>query len=227
MNNISKIILGVFFTFIILMLSGVLGMKITSMFDYFPAGFFNQFVIFVFSSVLIYYFNKKGIINFNINKIIFKKIITPVLVIFVFLTIVELTFIGLFESVNSDKTIFPAVSILETFFIFILLSSLSEELLFRGFLQNILEPIKPFGITVLKVKLSLPVLISGVFFGLIHFSIITLGASFNFALKIVFSAIIIGIIAGYFQEKYNNFLIAFIVHVTANLSGVLLSTMLY
>jgi len=226
MNKVSKIILGIIFTFIILMLSGVLGMKMTSMFVFFPAGFFNQFIMLVFASMLIYFFNKTGIIDFNIKKIDAKQIILPILIIVVFLTLVELVFINLFESVVTDKTIFPSVSILETFFIFIILSSLSEELLFRGFLQNMLEPIKPFGMTILKIKLSLPVLISGILFGLIHFSLITLGASFNFTFKIVFSAIIIGVIAGYFQEKFNNFLIAFIIHLTANLSGFLLSTIL-
>ncbi len=56
-----------------------------------------------------------------------------------------------------------------------------------------------------------------------HFALIGTGASFNFVIQIVISGMFLGMIAGYFQEKYNNFTIAFIVHMTANLSGMLLS----
>ena len=56
-----------------------------------------------------------------------------------------------------------------------------------------------------------------------HFALIGTGASFNFVIQIVISGMFLGIIAGYFQEKHNNFTYAFIVHLTANLSGLLLS----
>ena len=86
-----------------------------------------------------------------------------------------------------------------------------------------LSPIKSYGISLFNIRLSLPVIISGILFGLMHFAIIATGASFSFVIQIVISGMFLGMIAGYYQEKYNNFTFAFIVHLTANLAGLLLS----
>jgi membrane protease YdiL (CAAX protease family) len=114
------------------------------------------------------------------------------------------------------------MSRLQIFFMAILLAPLSEELLFRGFLQNMLAPLKSISIQLFKIKLTLPVLISGILFGLIHFSLLATGSSFNFTLVTVIAALIIGLAAGYFQEKHHAFLIAVIIHMTANISGMIL-----
>lgn len=222
MNKTVKIILGFFVTIFILMLSSTFEVKITSIFNFIPSGLTSQIVILTFSSILIYFFNKKGIINFNIGKVTIKQIIPPILLTVLLLIIAEFIFSRVLGNANEEHFT-SAMSGIQIVFIVVILASISEELLFRGFLQNILEPIKSYGIKILNLKLSLPVIISGILFGLIHFGIITTGGSFNFAIKIVLSAIIMGMIAGYFQEKYNNFLFAIIVHMTANISGVLLS----
>jgi membrane protease YdiL (CAAX protease family) len=201
MKDTGKIILGITITIIILMLSGALGIKFNSIIDSLPSGFTNQLVIFLFSSILIFIFNKKGIIDFNIKKISLKQVITPILIVVIFLTIVELIFQQLFDSSNKHTGNIPTLSITEQFFTVVLFASISEELLFRGFLQNMLAPIKTYGINLFKIKLSLPVIISGILFGIIHFALMSFGASFPYTLTIVLSAIVLGMIAGYFQEK--------------------------
>ena len=220
MNKAFKIILGILITFLVLMLSGALGSELTSMIDFLPIGFSVQIVVLFFSSILIYFFNKKGIIDFNIGKVNAKQIIYPILLP-VFLVILS-EFIIILGG-NEGHPAIDSMSNMQMFFIIVLLASLSEELLFRGFLQNMLEPIKSFGIKILKIKLSLPVIISGILFGLMHFGIMSMGASFDFAVQIVIAAMIMGMIAGYYQEKYNNFSYALIVHVTSNLIGLLIS----
>ena len=220
MNKAFKIILGILITFLVLMLSGALGSELTSMIDFLPIGFSVQIVVLFFSSILIYFFNKKGIIDFNIGKVNAKQIIYPILLP-VFLVILS-EFILILRG-NEGHPAIDSMSKMQMFFIIVLLASLSEELLFRGFLQNMLEPIKSFGIKILKIKLSLPVIISGILFGLMHFGIMSMGASFDFAVQIVIAAMIMGMIAGYYQEKYNNFSYALIVHVTSNLIGLLIS----
>ena len=219
MNKALKITLGILITFLVLMLSGALGSELTSMIDFLPIGFSVQFVILLFSSMLIYLFNKKGIIDFKIGKVEINQIIYPILLP-VFLVILS-EFILKFRG---DEGHPAAISMSNTqlFFIIVLLASLSEELLFRGFLQNMLDPIKSYGIKILKIKLSLPVIIGGILFGLIHFGMMEMGASFDFAIQIVIVAMIMGMIAGYFQERYNNFSYAIIVHVTSNLIGFIL-----
>ena len=220
MNKALKVTLGILITFLVLMLSGTLGIELTSMIDFLPVGFSVQFVILIFSSMLIYFFNKKGVIDFNIGKVNAKLIIYPILLP-VFLVILS-EFILNFRG---DEGHPAAVSMSNTqlFFIIVLLASLSEELLFRGFLQNMLDPIKSYGIKILKIKLSLPVIISGILFGLMHFGIMSMGASFNFAIHVVIAAMIMGMIAGYYQERYNNFSYPVIVHVTSNLTALLIS----
>ena len=220
MNKTVKIISGILITLLILILSGVIEMEIASLIGSIPSGLGSQIAILSFSSILIFFFHQKGIINFNISKVNIKQIIYPILLTVFLLVIREFISIALG---NEEHPSVDSMSKIQLFFVIVILASLSEELLFRGFLQNMLEPIKNYGINILKIKLSLPVIISGLLFGLMHFGIISMGASFNFVIQIVIFAMIMGMIAGYFQEKYNNFTHAFIVHMTANLSGLMLS----
>lgn len=220
MNKTLKIILGILITFLVLMLSGALGSELTTIIDFLPIGFSVQFVILLFSSILIYFFNKKGIIDFNIGKVNAKQIIYAILLPVVLVILNESIII---LRGNEGHPAIDSMSNMQIFFIIVLLASLSEELLFRGFLQNMLEPIKSLGIRILKIKLSLPVIISGILFGLMHFGMMSMGASFDFAIQIVIAAMIMGMIAGYYQEKYNNFSYAIIVHVTSNFVGFILS----
>lgn len=62
-------------------------------------------------------------------------------------------------------------------------------------------------------------------FGLAHLSLISLGVSFALILRTLVFAICIGLIAGYYQEKYNNNAYAIIVHMAGNLP-VLIATLL-
>ncbi len=221
MNKAVKIILGIVITFFTLVLSGVLGIEMTLFFD-FPPGFFNQIIILFLASILIYFFNKKGIINFQIGKITIKNIILPIILTISLLIIAEVIFSKVLGYEVDEHFASSSMSSIQIFFIVVILGSISEELLFRGFLQNMLEPIKSYGIKISKIKLSLPVLISGLLFGIMHFGLLTMGASFSFVMRIVLSAAILGMIAGYFQEKQKNFTIALIVHVTANVMGLIM-----
>jgi len=220
MNKSLKIFLGIFFTFLVLVLSSGFEMSINSIFDSIPKGVGSQISILFLSIILIYIFSKKGIIEFHFRKVKIQHLILPI-GLTVFVIIIHQLFPLLLE--DDVHPVAESMTIIQQLIYIVVLASLSEELLFRGFLQNMLSPIKSFGINFLNIRLSLAVIISGILFGLIHFALIATGASFNFVIQIVVFAIIIGMIAGYFQEKYNNFTFAFVVHMTANLSVLLLS----
>jgi len=185
-----------------------------------PAGVISQATILVFSALLILLFSRKRIIEFNIGRVRIKQIIYPIALI-VLLLILRQLFSILFRS--EDHPIAESMSVFQQLLFIAILASLSEELLFRGFLQNFLNPFRSFGIPFRKAKLTLPVIISGTLFGLMHFALMGTGASFNYVIQIVIFGILMGMIAGYFQEKYNNFIYAFIVHMTANFASLLLS----
>lgn len=220
MNKTLKIFLGIFITFLVLVLSSGFEISIKSIIDSIPMGVGSQIGILFISILLIFFFSKKRVIEFHYGKVKLQHLILPI-GLTVLLIIIRQLFPMVLE--NEVHPVAVSMSILQQLIFIVVLASLGEELLFRGFLQNMLNPIKSYGINIFKLRLSLPVIISGILFGLMHFALIGTGASFNFVIQIVISGMFLGMIAGYFQEKYNNFTIAFIVHLTANLSGMLLS----
>ena len=220
MNKILKIFLGILITLIVLALSGGIEITIKSIIDSIPMGVCSQVGILIISILLIFLFSKKRIIEFNIGKVKIQQLIRPI-GLTIFLLILRQLIPMVME--NEGHPVAVSMSISQQLIFIVVLASLSEELLFRGFLQNMLNPIKSYGINFFNTRLSLPVIISGILFGLMHFAMIGTGASFSFVIQIVISGIFLGMIAGYFQEKHNNFTFAFIVHMTANLGGLILS----
>ncbi|MBB3187515.1 CPBP family intramembrane glutamic endopeptidase [Microbacter margulisiae] len=106
---------------------------------------------------------------------------------------------------------------LQVFVFVFIYASIAEELLFRGFLLNLLSPLKGKGVACLKRKLSLPVILSALVFGLAHLILITTGAGAAILIMLVISATCLGLVAGYYQEKHNNHSYAIIVHMAGNL----------
>lgn len=220
MKNTLKIFLGIFATIVVLALSSSIEITTKSFFDSVPMGMSSQVGILIISVLLIYIFSKKRIIEFSVRRVKIQQLIRPI-GLTVFLIIIRQLLSMIIEDEGHQVAV--SMSILQQLIFIVILASISEELLFRGFLQNMLSPIKSYGLKLLKTRLSLPVIISGILFGLMHFAMIGTGASFSFVIQIVIAGMFLGMIAGYFQEKHNNFSFAFIVHMTANLSGLIIS----
>ena len=120
------------------------------------------------------------------------------------------------------------MSPLQVFLFIFIYASVAEEVLFRGFLQNILKPLKNKGIKLFKRHISVPVMISAVAFSLAHLTLIASGANNFFIVRILIFTAVLGLIAGYYQEKYENNAYAIIVHMGGNFMGLiaaLLSTL--
>jgi membrane protease YdiL (CAAX protease family) len=96
-------------------------------------------------------------------------------------------------------------------------ASLCEEVFTRGLLQSFLAPLAGYGIKLSKrLRLSIPVLFSGLFFGMMHIVAINkLGPS-----VIVFASAL-GIVAGYYREKTESLIPAIIIHALFNIGGML------
>ncbi len=184
--------------------------------------------ILLISGVMIYLFQKYKLLQFNISKIRFKQIFKPILITIASLIVVNMLInsaLHLFKIDIPKEThiAFAKMTTLQLFLFVFIYASIAEEMLSRGFLQNALHPLRGIGIKIRTIKISLPVIISGVLFGLGHIVLINTGASTSFLIRIVINTTIIGIIAGYFQEKHNNTSYAILVHMTANLPGVIAS----
>ncbi len=65
----------------------------------------------------------------------------------------------------------------------------------------------------------MPVIISGLFFGAMHLSLLFVGMGHWFVSFIVFNTTVIGLIAAYYREKSDSIIPPIIIHFTANVVG--------
>jgi membrane protease YdiL (CAAX protease family) len=98
-------------------------------------------------------------------------------------------------------------------------ASIAEEVLTRGLIQGHLKPLAGKGLTVSDARISVPVLIGALFFGLMHIAMVTLGVDIVSVAATVVSAFIVGIIAGYYCEKTESLAPAILVHMLLNVTG--------
>jgi membrane protease YdiL (CAAX protease family) len=226
MRNEVKILFGLLMTIIIFLISIAIGKFVSIPIQFIPSSFLTNSMELILSGILIYILQSKGIMTFKLKqirlKIFFKAFLTSVIAFVIVSIITIITFkifnISLQEKINPFLKYTPYQYII---FVFIY-ASIAEELLFRGFLLNILEPYSAIGIKIFKIKISVPVMISGALFGLAHLTLLSTGVSVAFVLKIVFLSTSFGLVAGYFQEKYdNNTLVPIIVHMTVNGFGLI------
>lgn len=93
-------------------------------------------------------------------------------------------------------------------------SSITEEIYMRGLFQSLLDNLKKFRF----LRLSLAVWLSGLAFGLLHFSIYD-GENLFFTLFIVSQTIVLGLLAAQYREKTKSIYIPILIHVLANIFG--------
>lgn len=183
--------------------------------------FFKLFML-IYSLVVILILNKGKLRGFGLNKsarfspwvlVGLTALITILSMIFgtvVFIKILA----GLFPQpgVMGMPKFTSIVEMVLTVWIF---SSLAEEIFIRGLLQSIMSNLK--GIRALKLSLS--VWLSGLLFGMMHFSLLSKGINIWFVLHIVFFTSSIGVIAAWYRERYDSVVPAFFVHFFANVVG--------
>ena len=96
-----------------------------------------------------------------------------------------------------------------------LLASTSEEMLFRGLLLGSLSALSDRAWTVRRCRISLPVAIAAVLFGLVHLGLLRMIAA-PMVILIVVSATVAGLVAGYYREKTGSLVPAVAAHFTFN-----------
>ena len=222
MKNNERIIYGLIITIIVYAIATFSGSKLHLNIDFIPSSFVTHSLMLILSIVLIYGLRKY--VNYKISLPQFKKILKPVLfgllvtiIANISMTIITKILGGKIETHDALTKMSP----LQIFIFVFIYASIAEEILFRGFLMNILKPLNAKGINIFKRKISVPVIISAFAFGLGHLILISTGASGFFLMRIVIFTTILGLIAGYYQEKYDNNIFAIIVHMAGNLMGVI------
>lgn len=111
-------------------------------------------------------------------------------------------------------------NIIQKLFLAILIGPIVEEIVFRGYIQTII------GFAFAKYKTRkffwLPIIITSIIFSLLHLTAIKTVNIFQ-ALSIVLLALAIGLIAGYFKEKYNSLIPSINLHISSNMGAFIAS----
>lgn len=97
-------------------------------------------------------------------------------------------------------------------------ASISEETLARGLLQTLLGGNAEVGVAAPR-RLSMPVLVSGLFFGSMHIVLVrSMGPA---AVPVILLAVFLGLVAARYRERTGSLLPAIIVHALFNIGGML------
>jgi len=94
---------------------------------------------------------------------------------------------------------------------------IQEEIVFRGFLQSVVEMHCPVVMRMGNFKLPFAVFVSALLFAAVHIATGRLGASLGQVMFIVFGAFVLGVLAGWLRWKSSSLLPAILVHALFNI----------
>ena len=221
MKNIERLIYGLSLTLLVFVVAVIPGSRLPLRSAVIPSSFITHSIMLLLSLVLIVCTRKQVDYRFSVPKI--KRIVKPFLFGFVASVAVNFIMVVLTKKMGGKVEGHAALATmnpLQTFLFVFLYASIAEEFLFRGFLMNILKPMKTKGFTLFKKRISVPVLVSSIAFSLAHLVLIATGANVFFLVRILLFTFVLGLIAGYYQEKNDNHAFAIIVHMSGNLMAV-------
>lgn len=216
----KRLLIGLSLTIVVFTASILLGQALKFETGIIPTSFVTHVLMLVLSVGLIIALRKQ--VNYRIAMPKFKQVLNPIIIGFLSALVINLA-IGILTIVLTGKAnAHPAVakeSALQFILFTFILASVAEEFLFRGFLQNYLKPFSDKGFKLFRCRISLPVLVSAIAFSLAHLILLVSGVEALFVIRMLVFTFALGLIAGYYQEKYDNHAFAIIVHMSGNLMG--------
>ncbi len=120
---------------------------------------------------------------------------------------------------GKESTVSRELTFVQTIVFIWFWASICEEVFVRGLIQTALTPLASHGFLLAGLRLSAPVLIGGLFFGLMHLTQVSMGADLGKAIVVVLFAIALGVVAGYYREVTGSLVPAIVVHAFANIGG--------
>lgn len=188
-----------------------------STFWIFLPGFFAESIIVVCSLALSVWLTKGRLASFGFTAGSFH--LTPKF----FLWLLPMLAVATAQAVGSPAAsrlsaygaMGSPVSIILTVWIY---ASICEEIFMRGLLQSWLSPLAAYRIRLLhRWPLSVPVLLSALFFGAMH---VVLWPEMGVeTLAVMFMAFVLGVIAGYYREKTGSLIPAILIHAFFDIGG--------
>lgn len=224
-KNGKRLFYGLSLTLLVFALATYTGWKWAWHTAFIPTSFVTHPFMLAFSIVLILALRKQVDYKCSLPK--FKQTLRPFL--FGILTTVVNVPLAIVSKLLGNGSeihhVLTAMTPLQVFVFVFIYASVAEEFLFRGFLMNILKPLKNKGFHLFDRTITMPVWVSAITFGLAHLILFATGASALFVFRIVVFTTLLGLIAGYYQEKHDNHAFAIIVHIAGNLMGLVAAIM--
>lgn len=217
MKDLKTIIYGAGITLAIFVTAVLMGYSINLNHSFIPDSFITHTIMLACSVLAIFILRKN--LKYRISLPRFRNILKPVaiaLAVTIAVNIIMTVITKLAGAHIEGHALLSNMNPAQVFVFIFIYASVAEELLFRGYLLNSLKSLKSGGVSVFGLDLSLPVIISAFAFGLAHLILITTGASPLFLVRIVIFTTSLGLVAGYYQEKYDNNIYAIIVHMSGN-----------
>ena len=234
-NPIMRIIVAIVLGLIILTLSSyteglvhVFSPRILESFVWLSAAL-QSISLLVFSLIIILIIARGNLSLYGFTKgrdvrylkiIVFSLIASIVIII---ITGIIATILQALYPIGGGEHFASEYSFLETVIFVWILASISEEIFVRGLIQGYLMPLKRYGFALFKKYISLPVVISGLFFGVMHLMLLTTGMNIYMVFAVFVSTCVLGFIAGYCREKTESIIPAVVVHMMFNITGTLVS----
>jgi len=187
----------------------------------------TQLTLLIVSLSLIYPLGKGKVGGFGLRGATPRQILVPALtgmvvafIVLVLSSVVMMATAGPPEAGSADPPMnggWPRFVLSVVF-----LASICEEVFARGLVLGYLAPLTRYSVRALRWRLSAPVLVSALGFGLGHLCLLG-SMDTRMVVLIVVNATVLGLLAGYHREKTGSILPAIAVHMAFNIVGGLLA----
>lgn len=222
MKNSSRIVYGLIITFAIFSVAMVIGSQVHLNNEFIANSVVGHTLMLVFAIIAIIVMRKQ--LSYNISFPAFKTILKPIALGLVVTIAINILMTVLTKHMGAKVEAHPLLlkmNPIQVFLSVFFYASVAEEILFRGFLMNFLKPLNTAGIKFFNRRISIPVILSAIAFGLAHLILIRSGVNSLFLIRIVLFTACLGLIAGYYQEKYDNNAYAIVVHMAGNFTALI------
>jgi len=185
--------------------------------------FSYKVLILIFSLMAMFILGKGKLSEFGFRKgdrINYKKMAWLSFLISIGCLVIVIIFNIIHHSIHkSPPEAFEPDTFINTILFVWLWSSICEEVLTRGLMQGYLMPLANRQFKFFKIRISLPVLITALFFSGMHSTLLSKGMSPLFVSGILVNTFILGIVAGWYREKSRSLIPAILIHIIFNIGG--------
>lgn len=175
-------------------------------------------VLIILSIIAILYFLKITLVEAGFRKV--KIPLNKSKIILGGMAIGALATLLIYFSPAKGIPMIKELNLFQFLLIIVVWSSISEEVLVRGFIQTYLAPFAHKKVHLFSFSLSIPVFICALLFSSIHLSLLFANVDYLTVSITLFTTFLLGLLAGIYKEKYNSIIPSILTHMSFNVGGI-------